>query len=85
MTTPDLATLDAEIRALAKAELDLSDDDLADDLASSLDSIQRLSLVVAIEDHYEICFDPDDEEGTMTLSDVVRLVHAKLNEPASDA
>ena len=31
------------------------------DLADHLDSIQRLTLVVAIEDHFEICFDESDE------------------------
>ena len=31
------------------------------ELAGHLDNIQRLTLVVAIEDHFEICFDESDE------------------------
>lgn len=48
------------------------------DLAANLDSVQRLTLVVAIEDHFEICFDPEDEEQVETLNDVVRLIQRKL-------
>ena len=41
--------------------------------------------VVAIEDHYEICFDPEDEQGTLTFQDVVTLVQRKLQQRAEDA
>ena len=47
-------------------------------LAENLDSVQRLTLVVAIEDHFEICFEPEDEEQVETLNDVVRLIQGKL-------
>lgn len=49
-------------------------------LAESLDSVQRLTLVVAIEDHFRICFDPEDEEQVETLNDVVKLISVKLAE-----
>ena len=42
-----------------------------------LDSMQQLSLVVAIEDHFEICLDPDDENHIETLQDLVLLVQKK--------
>jgi acyl carrier protein len=50
------------------------------DLAEVLDSVDRLALVVAIEDHYEISFDDDDDAGVSTADDVVRIILAKLNE-----
>jgi acyl carrier protein len=47
--------------------------------------MDRLALVVAIEDHYEIAFEPEDEEEVRTLEDVIRTVHTKLTERASHA
>ncbi|MEL6345505.1 MAG: acyl carrier protein [Myxococcota bacterium] len=72
------ASLRDDIIALARKELSL-DGPLPDgDLSEALDSIQKLSLIVAIEDHYEICFDPEDDAEVVSLDDVTRLVHAKL-------
>lgn len=48
------------------------------DLAESLDSVQRLTLVVALEDRFEICFDPEDESGVKTMDDVMALLRQKL-------
>ena len=81
----DYTDLQEEIRRIAARELDLQDDALLGDLSENLDSMQRLSLVVAIEDHYEICFDPEDEQGTLTFQDVVKLVQRKLQQQAEDA
>lgn len=47
---------------------------------SDLDSVQRLTLVVALEDHFEVCFDPEEEDGLATLNDVVRYLHNALGE-----
>lgn len=43
-------------------------------LDSELDSLQRLTLVVAIEDHFEICFAPEEDEQVRTVDDVVQVV-----------
>ena len=43
-----------------------------------LDSMQQLSLVVALEDHFEICLDPEDENQIETLSDLVSLIQTKV-------
>lgn len=43
-------------------------------LDEHLDSVQRLTLVVAIEDHFGICFEPEDDEDARTIDDVVRIV-----------
>lgn len=69
----------AEIEALARKEL-RTDATLPGDalLAEHLDSIRRLSLVVAIEDHFEICFEPEDDEAAQTLDDVVRIVTERM-------
>ena len=50
------------------------------ELANQLDSVQRLTLVVAIEDHFKVCFDPEDEAQIRDLSDLVRIISKKLGE-----
>jgi acyl carrier protein len=51
-----------------------------DDIASQLDSMQRLCLVVAIEDHYQICFEPEEDETIETIEEVIALITMKLDE-----
>ena len=43
-------------------------------LAGRFDSLQLLTLVVAIEDHFQIVVTDDDAAGTSTLEEVARLV-----------
>lgn len=50
--------------------------DLLGDLC--LDSVNQLALVVELENHFRICFDPGDEEGVTTIADVVALVETAL-------
>jgi acyl carrier protein len=50
-------------------------------LSEHLDSVQRLTLVVAIEDSFKICFEPQDEAAIETLADVVQTIQAKLDNP----
>ena len=71
----------ADIEGIARREL-RTDVPLPGDavLEEHLDSIRRLSLVVAIEDHFEICFEPEDDELARTLDDVVRIVTMRLQE-----
>lgn len=75
---PTHAELQEQIMAIAMKELHLTEALPAGDLAENLDSVQRLTLVVAIEDAFEICFEPEDEQGVTTLDEVVGLVRAKL-------
>ena len=63
---------------LAHEELGLSAGLNPGDLADQLDSVARLTLVVAIEDHFKICFDPEDEEEIHTLEQLVQLIQKKL-------
>ena len=75
---PDLTELRADIIALVRTELHLTGPLPEGDLSESLDSVQRLQLVVAIEDHYEIAFGEEDDAAVHTLDDVVKLVAAHL-------
>jgi acyl carrier protein len=70
------------IRAIAATRLRITapvdlDSDLARDLR--LDSIAMLSLVVEIENEFEICLEPDDEHGIATVGDVVTLLLQRLS------
>ena len=49
---------------------------LVEDLA--LDSIQRLTLAVEVENRFRICLDPEDEEGIETVGDLAAVVGRKL-------
>ena len=77
MTETDAAGVRAAIAEIARRELRLQGELPPGDLADVLDSVQRLTLVVAIEDHFQICFDPEDEGAARTLDGVVALVLAK--------
>lgn len=44
------------------------------DLAHALDSLQRLTLAVAIEDRFEICLDEEAEAAIVSLDGLVDLV-----------
>lgn len=49
-----------------------------------LDSVQRLTLIVELENHFRICFEPGDAEGVSTLGDVTALIRDRL-EAGDDA
>ena len=61
---------------LSAAQVERLDD--STELGQHLDSIQLLQLVVAIEDHFEICFEPEDDDESTTLSEVVRIIEQRL-------
>jgi len=69
------AAIAAEIRRLAREELGLAveagDDE---ELASRLDSLALLSLVVAVEDRFRVRIREDDAAATRSLADLARLV-----------
>jgi acyl carrier protein len=52
------------------------DTDVQRDLC--LSSIQRLTLIVELENHFRVCFAPGDEHGLSSLGDVVALIHRRL-------
>ena len=48
------------------------------DLAEALDSMQRLALVVAIEDRFDVAFEPEDDAAIRTGEDVVAVLLRRL-------
>ena len=49
---------------------------LVEDLA--LDSIRLLTLAMEVEDRFRICLDEEDEQGIVTVADLVDMVGRKL-------
>lgn len=49
-------------------------------LKDTLDSMQMLSLVVAVEDAFEVIFAPEDEASVQSIEDLVTLIMTKLNQ-----
>ncbi len=49
------------------------------DLSEVLNSVQRLTLLVALEDHFEICFAPEAEATLRTFDDVVTYISSQRN------
>ena len=72
--------LQNELLKLAKEELSWKELPTGS-LRQCLDSIQRMELIVAIEDHFLICFDPEDEEKIDTVSSLVHMIFVKLGDP----
>ena len=66
---------------LAKRELGLTDAIPEGELAAQFDSVQRLTLVVAIEDEFRVCFNPEDEAKLLTLDDLIMAIEDKLTGP----
>ncbi len=48
------------------------------ELAGALDSVGLLTLVVAIEDHFAICFDEADEQAITTVEQLVDIVQERV-------
>jgi len=67
-----------EILRIARDDLRLDGANLgAEPLASRLDSLALLSLVVAVEDRFRVILTDDDATATRTLEDLARLVAAR--------
>ena len=74
MTVTDIRR---RLEQLASRELGFTGSLPDGDLAEALDSVQRLTFVVAIEDDFRICFEPEDEARIHTLNDLVQTIQAK--------
>ena len=71
----------AGIRAVVAEHLDVDAPiepatELVADL--ELDSIELLTLVAELENRFRICFDDGDEEGIVSVADLVRRVGERL-------
>jgi acyl carrier protein len=56
--------------------------DLIEDL--QLDSLKLLTLAVQVENHFQICFEPEEEAEIRRVSDLVSVVDRKLSAKAGD-
>ena len=76
--TPREAEVAAEIRRIVREELhartEFGD---GDELASRLDSLALLSLVVAVEDRFRIVLTEEDSSAARSLADLARIVAAR--------
>ena len=69
--------LRAEVVALIREKLRYTGEIPAGDLSEQLDSMDRLALVVAIEDKYKVAFDGEDDDNIRTLDDLVGALARK--------
>ena len=75
----------AEIRRIARDDLGIeADPGDHEELASRLDSLALLSLVVAVEDRFRVLLDDAETVGARSLADLARLV-AHRSETAGEA
>lgn len=84
---PDKTEIKATVLQIAQEQLDSApgqDIELEDlvrgDIREYLDSIKLFSLVVAVEDHFKICLEPEDDAAITTLEDVVETIDRLLQE-----
>ena len=75
--TVETQTIAEKVQELAISELGWNASIPEGSLSDKLDSMQLLSLTVAIEDHYEICFEPEEEEQVDTFDDLIALIAKK--------
>jgi acyl carrier protein len=71
------------LRKIALEELDWKEDLPTGSLSASLDSMQKLSLVVGIEDHFHICFEPEEETSIDTVEALVSFIQKKKRQTQS--
>ena len=70
----------AAIAEIARSELKLDGPLPTGDLSEHLDSVQRLTLVVALEDRFEVSFQEEDDTAVRTVDDVARVILRRLEE-----
>ncbi|MEM6793140.1 MAG: acyl carrier protein [Acidobacteriota bacterium] len=81
MKKPETASETLEtVRQIARRELGSSgnldrETRLIEDL--ELDSIRLMTLAMAVEDHYSVCLDEEDEQAILTLGDLVDTIERK--------
>ena len=70
----------ATLQQLVQQELSWTQEIPTENLSAHLDSIQRLNLLVCIEDHYKIAFDEDEDHSINTLDQLIELIHSKISD-----
>ena len=81
MTTP------LNQKAIAETILNMAKDILGvqeiptGNIRETLDSMNRLALMVEIEDHFLIVFEPEEEDAIQSFEDLVTCIEQKLQTP----
>lgn len=50
-----------------------------------LDSLRRIELAIAVENHFRVRLEPEDEEEIETLGDLAAVVRRRIAEGGTDA
>ena len=66
------------LKSLAKEEAGITDLP-SGNIQESLDSVERMSLMVAIEDHFLIMFEPEEESEIQSIDDLIAMIRRKVD------
>jgi hypothetical protein len=72
-----VSSIETRLLALAHDELDWSGSLPSGALADHFDSMQLMTLVVAVEDRFEIVLEPEDEAAITTVDDLIATIERK--------
>lgn len=70
-------TIEEDLIEIARLELDWDGELPSGPLANHFDSMQLMTLVVAVEDRFEIILEPEDEEAIETVNDLLEVIRSK--------
>jgi acyl carrier protein len=68
------------LEQIVRRELDWEGELPSGELALHFDSLQLMTLLVAVEDHFHIVVEPDDEQELETAADMVNLIGEKTDD-----
>ncbi len=71
--------IERRLLEIAHDELDWEGELPTGPLADHFDSLQLMTLVVAVEDEFRIILEPEDEEAIVTLGDLTALIGEKAH------
>ena len=67
------------LREIARLQLDWNDELPVGPLVEAFDSLEMMTLVVAVEDTFAIALEPEDEERIATIDDLVEAIERKTH------
>jgi len=73
------------LQAVAKEHLDFEGElEMKSSIVNvlELDSLRMLTLVVEVENHFQICLEEGDEQELVTASDLVEVIQRRIHENA---
>lgn len=72
--------IEKHLEAIVRRELEWDGDLPTGELALHFDSLQLMTLLVAVEDHFRIIVEPADEQALQTAADIVNLIGEKTDD-----